>query len=79
MRKSTKLLAAVPVLALSAGVIALASGAFASGQTDLTAPAVGRLPAKVDTIGTTPDDLSPVVTTRDWQETRGSATKKKWK
>ena len=79
MRKSTKLLAVVPVLALGLGVVALASGAFASGQSDLSAPAVGRLPAKVDTNGTTPDGLSPSVTARDWQETAGSATRKKWK
>jgi hypothetical protein len=79
MRKTTKLLTAVPVLALGAGLIALASGAFASGNTELSAPAVGRLPAKVDTNGTTPDGLSPSVTARDWKETAGSSTKKGWK
>ena len=79
MRKSTKLLAAVPVLALGAGLAVLASGAFASGQSDLSAPAVGRLPAKVDTNSATTDDLSSSVTARDWQETAGSPTKKKWK
>ena len=79
MRKSTKLLTAVPALALAAGLVALASGAFASGNSDLSAPAVGRLPAKVDTNATTPDGLSPSVTARDWQETAGSPTKKKWK
>lgn len=79
MRKTTKLLAVVPVLAVGAGLVALASGAFASGNSDLSAPAVGRLPAKVDTNGTTPDALSPSVTARDWQETAGSPTRKKWK
>ena len=69
MRKTTKLLAAVPVLALGVGLIVLASGAFASGNSDLSAPAVGRLPAKLDTNGTTPEGLSPSVTARDWQET----------
>ena len=79
MRNPTKLLAVVPVLALGAGLVVLASGALASGQSDLSAPAVGQLPAKVDTNATTPDGLSASVTTRDWQETAGSATKKKWK
>jgi hypothetical protein len=79
MRKSVKLLAAVPFFALGVGLVALASGALASGDSDLTAPPVSQMPPKVDTNGTTPDGLSPAVTTRDWRETKGSATKKKWK
>lgn len=79
MRKTSNLLAAIPVLALAAGMVALGTGAFASGHSDLSAPAVGQLPAKADTNAATPDGLSPAVTARDWQETAGSATKKKWK
>lgn len=78
MRKTTKLLLVVPVAAIAAGMIALASGALASGGSDLSAPAVGQLPAAPEVNEVTPDGLSQAVTARDWQETRGSATRKKW-
>jgi len=79
VRKTTKLVLVVPALALAAGMIALASSALASTGSDLSAPAVGQLPAKAELSEVPPDGLSQAVTARDWQETKGSPTRRKWK
>ncbi len=60
-----RLLAAVPALALAAGAVVLAAGAVAS-----TADVPARpLPDRAEAAAPAPDGLSPVATTRDWQET----------
>ena len=65
MRSHTKrLLAAAPALVLAAGAVVLATSAFASTG----APTV-RLPDRAEAAAPAPDGLSPVATTRDWQET----------
>ena len=65
MRSNTKrLLTAVPALALAAGAVVLATGAFAS-----TNASTVRLPDRAEAAAPAPDGLSPVATTRDWQET----------
>jgi hypothetical protein len=61
----TRLLAALPALALAVGALVMAASAVASNTAELPAPPHASVP----------EGLSPATTTHDWQEVEGTGTR----
>jgi hypothetical protein len=73
---TTRLTAAAAVVAALAGGVALAGGALAGGS-DLATPGFAADRPVVASVAPAPAEVSPAVTTRDWQEVAGSIRRRR--
>lgn len=73
---TTRLTVAAAAVAVLAGGVALAGGAL-TGGTDLATPVFAADRPTVTAVAPAPAEVSPAVTTRDWQEVAGTIRRRR--